>query len=55
MSLSSNINIVDLVEFYGPYAHCFTGNILQNSSQGHWEVKIISVAAEGTVSRCFLF
>jgi len=30
------------------YARCFTGNILQNSSQGHWEVEIFSIAAEGT-------
>jgi len=32
------------------YACCFTGNILKNSSQGHWEVKIFSIAAEGTKS-----
>ena len=43
----ANIN-VDLVEFYAIYARCFTGNILQNNSKGHWEVKIISMAAEGT-------
>jgi len=30
------------------YARHFTGNILQNSSQGHWEVKIVSIAAKGT-------
>jgi len=29
------------------YACCFTGNILQNSSQGYWEVKIASKVAEG--------
>ena len=52
----ANIN-VDVVEFYAIYACCFTGNILQNNSKGHWEVKIISMAAEGTqvtVIRCFL-
>ena len=43
----ANIN-VDVVEFYAIYACCFTGNILQNNSKGHWEVKIISMAAEGT-------
>ena len=43
----ANIN-VDLVEFYAIYARCFTGNILQNNSKGRWEVKIISMAAEGT-------
>ena len=35
-------NVVDLVELYGRLWS------LQNSSQGHWEVKIISIAAEGT-------
>ena len=30
------------------YARCFTGNILENNSKGHWEVKIIAMAAEGT-------
>ena len=30
------------------YARCVTGNILQNNSQGHWEVKIISIEADGT-------
>ena len=39
--LIANINIVIAV-----YARCFTENILQNNSKGHWEVKIISMAAE---------
>ena len=30
------------------YARSSTGNILQNNSKGHWEVKIISIAAEET-------
>ena len=33
---------------YGVYARCVTGNVLQNNSKGHWEVKIIYLAAEGT-------
>jgi len=37
-----------LSNFMAVYARCFTGNILQNSSRGHWEVKIVSIAAEGT-------
>jgi len=37
-----------LSNFMAVYARCFTGNILQNSSQGHWEVKIVSIAGEGT-------
>ena len=46
--LIANINIVDLIEIYGRlcslcYWKCFT-----NNSKGHWEVKIISIAAEGT-------
>ena len=44
--------------FMAIYTRCFTENILQNNSKGHWEVKIISMAAKGTkvtVSRCFLF
>ena len=44
--------IANINEFYGRlcgvYAHCVTGNVLQNNSKGHWEVKIISLAAEGT-------
>ena len=43
----ANIN-ADVVEFYAIYARCVTGNILQHNSKGHWEVKIISMAAEGT-------
>jgi len=44
--------------FMAVYACCLTGKILHNNSKGHWEVKIISIAAEGTqvmVSHCFLF
>ena len=46
-TVCENIN-----EFYGHlcgvYARCVIGNVLQNNSKGHWEVKIISLAAEGT-------
>ena len=31
------------------YARCFIGNIFQNNSQRHWEVKIISIVAEGVM------
>ena len=34
--------------FMAVYARYFTGNVLQNTSKGHWKVKIISLAAEGT-------
>ena len=44
--------IPNIDEFYGRlcgvYARCVTGNVLQDNSKGHWEVKIISLAAEGT-------
>ena len=30
------------------FGRCFIENILQNNSQGHWEVKIIAIAVEGT-------
>ena len=36
-----------LWNFMVVYARCFTRNILQINSKGHWEAKIISMAAEG--------
>ena len=44
---TANVNIVNLVEFYGRLC-CVTGNTLQNNSKEHREVKIIYIAAEGT-------
>jgi len=41
-------NVVGLVEFYALNARSFTGYILQYKSEEHREVKIISIAAEGT-------
>ena len=35
-----------LLSFMAVYARCVTGNILQNNSKEHWEVKIIHIAAE---------
>ena len=44
--------IANINEFYGSlcgvYPRCVTGNVLQNNSKGQWEVKIISLTAEGT-------
>ena len=48
--LIANINIVDLkCQILWPFMLAvLTGKILQNNSKGHWKVKIISIAAEGT-------
>ncbi|XP_068690870.1 NLR family CARD domain-containing protein 3-like [Montipora foliosa] len=40
-----------LSNFITVYARSFTGYILQYNSKGHWKVKIISIAAEGTANK----
>ena len=40
--------IANINDFMAVYARCVTGNVLQNNSEGPWDVKIISLAAEGT-------
>jgi len=47
-SVASKLMLSALSNFMALYARSFTGYILQYKSEEQWEVKIISIAAEGT-------
>ena len=38
----------NILQFYGRLCSLLYWKCLQNTSKGHWKVKIISLAAEGT-------
>ena len=48
ISVASQLTSSALSNFMAVYARSFTGHILQYNRKGHWKVKIISIAAEGT-------
>ena len=47
-SVASQLTLSALSNFMAVYACSFTGYLLQYNWKGHWKVKIISIAAEGT-------
>ena len=47
-SVASQLTLSALSNFMAVYACSFTGYLLQYNWRGHWKVKIISIAAEGT-------